>query len=799
MIPISLVRGVNDPRVAPLAMEWPELCAWLCEDHEHTGDKLELPGWCACDYTTPKRANENVRAVNVGVIDLDSGTPEDVQATHEKLQSLQIDYAWHSSFSHNLTCRAHNKAAAKVASGLGLAECPPSCTNPRQPKYRFVVRLSRPVAPADWLKVWAGLAWICPRIDSACKDPSRLYFVPAHRPGAPFEAGSWSGSQGLDVDVLLADAAGKGASLSLVGDAPTEKAWRKLGKLHAEGLSAARAIGGRAMLALVDGEEFAPTGQRDTALFQMAAILAHKYPRTAPPLLVDLVRAELLKQTASEKWAEGDGTSELEAKIERLQDSADAPGQAERDARLGQLGREGPYTETEIREYVAALGLRSAEQLKLQLLVACRGTIYVFFEGRYFYAGSREHAEDLVRHRLQAAITLPGVTLQEESATGPAKTKSMAALLRDYGTPVEEVTDSLTAQVTTLDLCSRPTKLTVATAPRSRAREARHSPRAENLLRHMAGDKATYERLADWLATAPRLERATAALYLHGAKRTGKSLLANSLGMIWGQRPTELEEVGASFNDHLARSPVVFADESMPWEWRQDSGKIRKLITATNHSLRQKYQDNRTLSGALRVIIGANNLGMLYSPGETLDQWDVDAICERVFYVDCGDRTADFVEPTEVADHILFLEESRASSVVPDGRLWVTGVDSPLHRALRTRGKHRAAVCQWLLKFVENPRLVGGVDGARWRMDRTGLWVVPRLLHSKWEVYMASERVLDLPQLSAALFEISEKDTASLCKVRLEDLSSFAEHHKWGSFQSLESLTAAVNAGGGLV
>lgn len=797
-IPVSLVRSVTATKVAPAVLAWDELVAWLTEDHIHNGPKDTLPGWIPAEFNGAARGNDNVKHVTVGVIDLDHVTDADIEELHDRLRALQLDYIWHTSYTHGRTCVAHNKTARKAAGARGQdtpAECPDWCDAEKIPKYRFVLRLSRPVAPADWLKVWAGLAHVAPRIDPACKDPTRLYFVPGRREGTPWDAGSYAGGQTVDVDALIQRAALQGPQLSVVGDAPTERAWRRLGETHANGMSAARAIGGRAMLALLDQEPFAPEGQRDTALFQMAAILADKYPHSAPALLVDLVRAELLKQTENERWAEGDGAAELEAKIERLQGQRGERGEGERQARLDQLGREGPYTEAEIREYVFQLGLRDADQLRMQLIVSCRGTLYVFYEGRYYYAGSKDNAEELVRHRLQVAVTLPGVTLQEVGPKGIAE-KTFAKLLRDYGTPVEEVSASLTAASTHLELLARPTRLVVATAPRDRRRVAQYSVRAEAWLQRLAGDAATSERLLDWLATAPRLERATSALYLHGARRTGKSTLANGLALVWGQRPTELEEVGSAFNDHVAKSPVVFADESLPFEWKQDSGKLRRLVTATTHSLRQKYQDNRSLDGALRVILAANNLGLLYSPGETLDQWDIEALCERVFYVNAGARTAEHLPTEELADHILWLEATR--KVQADGRLWVSGVDSPLHRALRTRGRHRAAVCQWLLKFVENPKLALQHQ-KRWRMDAEGLFVAPRLLHATWGTYMEGERALELPQLTAALYEISERDVIpGLVRVRLDDLSQFAAQHTWGQFETLEELHTAVSAGGAL-
>lgn len=768
-IPISLGQHVKSNKIAPLVIDsWDALVEWLTAEHIHEGPKDTLPYWCPAEFIGHTRGNDYVKHVTVGVIDVDEATREDIAAIHQRLRVLQLDYAWHTSYSHTV----------------------------ETPKYRFVVRLSRVVSGGDWPRVWAGLSQIVPKLDVKCKDPTRLYYVPGHRSGTPHDSGRYDGGQALDVDAIIAHVATTvpGAALTVVGDAPTAKAWTKLGKFHADGLSANRALGGRAMLALLEGEEFAPQGQRDNALFQMAAILAEKYPHTAPSEVIALVREELLKQTAGEKWAEGDGAAELEAKLARLQGQHADDLEGGRTARLGQLGREGPYTAEEIERYCARLGVATPEELRMQLVVQHAGSLYVFYEGSYVYAGSRDHAEPLVRHRLLPAITLPGVTLTEITPKGPVDVP-WAKISKDYTSHVEQVKHSLVAQAPRVNMRTTPSVFTIPSAPRDPARTPKHSALVERFLRRMAGTDDVYERLADWLATAPKLERATAALYLRGAKRTGKTTLAQGLAQIWGRRPTEIAEAVGSFNDHIKHSPVILADESIPWEIRRDSGVIRRLITANVHSLREKYQANSTLEGSIRVVIAANNLNMLYNPGEVLEQDDIQAMCDRILYVECDAREAEYVPTTELADHILHLEATR--TVIPDGRSWVIGADSALHRALRTRGRHRAAVCQWLLKFIEAPKLVGG-HATRWRLGPEGCFVAPRLLHSQWNVFMENERVLDLPALTNALYEISERGIVpGLVKVRLEDLWQFAEHHSWGipDFACLEN---AVRLGSGM-
>ena len=789
-VPFSLVRSIHSTQVHPVEMGWEELVGWLRTEHSHSGPKEELQGWIPAQFNEPVRGEQNVKWVTAGVLDMDKASPAELQQLHHRLQACQLDYVWHTSFRHLRTCgdKAHDTG------------CPETCPRPRLPKYRFVIRLSKPVAATQWPRIWAGLAELVPGLDTQCRDPGRLYFVPARMPGAPWESGSHEGGLGLDVDAILAhvvETQAPARALSLVGDAPTLKGWLTLGKRNAGGQSAARALGGRAMVALAEakGEAFAPEGQRDTALYQVGAILAGQYPHTEPALLVAPIREELVRQTQGEKWQEGTAPDELEEKIRRHQAEVKDRSQGTHTARMGQLGRQGPYTEQEITLWCTRLKLRSPEDLSLQLIVSVKGDCYVFFEGEYLHAGSREHAEEFVRHRLQPATSLPGVTLMELDKTKlgyAVKEKPWPQLMRSYGTTVEAISESLTLPHTMVDLTVRPSRLLVACSPRNAACKPEQSSRVAQALQTMVSDSQTHEILLSWLATAPRLERATAALYMHGPKRSGKTQLAEGLAHLWGHRPTELQEAGAAFNEHLTKCPVVFADESLPREWAEDTGKLRRLITSTQHPIREKYRANRNLEGALRVILASNSLHMLAKTHETLEQWDIEAISERILYIPCSSTTpAPHLSRGEIANHILWLEQTH--QVTPDGRLWVSGTDSPLHRALRTQGRNRALVCQWLLKFLENPKICdSSQEKYKYDLGPTGLFIAPRLIAHKWDQYLGTTRPLELPQITAALYEIAEKGLKKgLVRVRLEDLYQFATHHTWG-IDSLEELQAMV-------
>jgi hypothetical protein len=57
------------------------------------------------------------------------------------------------------------------------------------PHWRIVIRLARPVPAAEWAQVWQrARARYAPMADPSCKDPCRMYYLPACPPGRPGSA-----------------------------------------------------------------------------------------------------------------------------------------------------------------------------------------------------------------------------------------------------------------------------------------------------------------------------------------------------------------------------------------------------------------------------------------------------------------------------------------------------------------------------------------------------------------------------------------------------------------------------------
>ena len=113
-------------------------------------DKRDLPAWSPCLYQEgAQRKAAAVVHVSALVLDYDTGKPwRDASEVWAKWYHII-----HSSWSHE---DGHHK-------------------------YRLILPLWEPVPGALWGRVFAWAKRRDPDIDAACKDPSRLFFMPAVR------------------------------------------------------------------------------------------------------------------------------------------------------------------------------------------------------------------------------------------------------------------------------------------------------------------------------------------------------------------------------------------------------------------------------------------------------------------------------------------------------------------------------------------------------------------------------------------------------------------------------------------
>jgi hypothetical protein len=148
----------------------------------------------------------------------------------------------------------------------------------------------------------------------------------------------------------------------------------------------------------------------------------------------------------------------------------------------------------------------------------------------------------------------------------------------------------------------------------------------------LAGDAEGLAALEQWIASTSRaaIHRCATALCLVGPHSSGKSLFALACARLWGSTPVALSHVAAQFNATMARCPIVFDDECSTLAKRQISTEdFRVLIQDRTRDYEPKGKERRTLIGAQRFILAANDIGAL-TFSNAIGVGAADAIAERL-------------------------------------------------------------------------------------------------------------------------------------------------------------------------
>jgi hypothetical protein len=160
---VSVFRHARDNRPQRLATSWDKLAARLCTAPvRRVEQKLDLPAWCPAVWPEGvTRSALTVDAVSCMVLDYDDGTT--IDQAHARWRDWP--HVIHTSWSHQ---HAHHK-------------------------FRVVLPLEEPVGRDLWPRAWAWAAGYSGlTIDPKCKDPGRIYFLPAvPRSDAPWDCIRW--------------------------------------------------------------------------------------------------------------------------------------------------------------------------------------------------------------------------------------------------------------------------------------------------------------------------------------------------------------------------------------------------------------------------------------------------------------------------------------------------------------------------------------------------------------------------------------------------------------------------------
>lgn len=154
-IACAFARSIYDPLLTPRHLTLTQLSERI--EQPATRDTKDGDGVVFADLAEPYRKSANVIAVTALAYDVESiGSvrPPQPAEVHARCALLRWQHAIYTTFNHA----------------------------PDAPRYRLILTLSEPLAPDLYRKVWAlplkhlGLA-NC--VDPACRDPARLYLLPA--------------------------------------------------------------------------------------------------------------------------------------------------------------------------------------------------------------------------------------------------------------------------------------------------------------------------------------------------------------------------------------------------------------------------------------------------------------------------------------------------------------------------------------------------------------------------------------------------------------------------------------------
>lgn len=155
LLTIATYRNRTDTRPKATRMPWDALRAILGKGvaREDKDRNLWSP---AAFHEGGRRKNADVATLSCLVLDFDDGVHWD------DLIAGWLGYEWviHTSYSHT----------------------------DEKPKWRAIFPLAADVEAADWPDAYARMATALggSHVDPACKDASRMYYLPAHPKGAPF-------------------------------------------------------------------------------------------------------------------------------------------------------------------------------------------------------------------------------------------------------------------------------------------------------------------------------------------------------------------------------------------------------------------------------------------------------------------------------------------------------------------------------------------------------------------------------------------------------------------------------------
>jgi hypothetical protein len=274
------------------------------------------------------------------------------------------------------------------------------------------------------------------------------------------------------------------------------------------------------------------------------------------------------------------------------------------------------------------------------------------------------------------------------------------------------------------------------------------------------------EGLYDWLSCVTYTQNSpVCALYLDGGAGIGKSLLARGISSLWGSGPVDYNKVMVADvgNDDMTQCPLLFADEGIIVNKKNESTAsmtFRTVTAGTDHRIRALYKGAEHMQAAMRVLICANPTADGLPFKESLGPEGINAITKRVMYIRADDAAEQYLlftvgietqgevwapmnnQPGHIAEHLLWLRDSRKVTKQPGQRFLVQGKETEWHRQFGARQGIKPGVLQVVYALLIKVQSGMPVGDLRLKDDPEArvVWVHLRTVQGGWDSYARSYR-----------------------------------------------------------
>ena len=568
-----------------------------------------------------------------------------------------------------------------------------------------------------------------------------------------------------------------------LAELPSPKSISDYDQVHAEVIKAGKKIkpdhrNKWRFEAVLAGKSFAEPNDKDNSMQAVVSTWVFSLPRhideeKAIDSLIEIFTPSLTV------WTEEDGaTKSIEEELEKLVQKATAAfsDRATKDAQKAErLSKDAEIVRAGLRINGKEPTKEEISNVEQYSLIQCGKVFYAYSSGweenptAIGYIGPFLK-DDLVA-QLERLWSQTDKSLTYVNDKGEEKEKTISRLMREYGTAALEVIGNTFEQNSHFD----PSTATFHRAMCSmRVLEAVYDPDIARWLHELGGDNR--EKLLDWLAAVPQLNRQLCALYLEGVMAIGKNLLGDGISRLWRTTgPSDFLRILDGFNADLFSNPFCRLDEGMPANVQHTSALIRSMLGSSEHSSNQKFMPAVKVLGNVRLMITANNDTVLQQLAkEDMGEADIEAFVSRILHIHGQPSAADIIKELNAKDraivdswthedklakHVRWLMENRV--ITPGQRFLVEGEPTAMHRALITRGNARGSVLEWLVRFMMDPSKIKPEQKKLFRFGNGDLFINTQVVMDNFEFYCPNTQRLTLTSIGRILGQISTKYRAN--------------------------------------